>query len=197
MKIWSFSNLANAIMIVLVGAIFLSPTFKSKIMQTLLKTGIFRAKIVQPNVSTNIFEDSLTAQLVLTNHLGQTISLEDVKGKVILINFWATWCPPCKAEMPSLNALYKQYKNKEDFIIFMVDVDHQMERSVAYMQKQGFDLPVHHIKSKLPEAFESSSIPFTILINQKGEIVMKHEGMANYQSQKFLKDLNTVLKGNF
>lgn len=193
-KIWSLSNLINAIFIVLIGAIFLSPSFKGKLMQALLKTDIFRAKIEQPKSGSNIFEDSLTAQLRLTDHLGQTISLKDVEGKVILINFWATWCPPCKAEMPSLNTLYNQYKGKDNFVLFMIDVDHQMEHSFTYIQKQGFDLPVHQVESQLPAAFESKSIPFTVLINKKGEIVMKHEGMANYESKKFLKDLDKLLK---
>ncbi|QEC52566.1 TlpA disulfide reductase family protein [Anseongella ginsenosidimutans] len=123
---------------------------------------------------------------------GELIDLSRQQGKVVFINFWATWCPPCIAEMPSIQKLYSAFKDDEKFLFLMVDVDNKPERSLKFMQKGDYDLPVHTPASAIPPSFLGGAIPTTLVLDKKGEVVFKHEGMGDYSApefQSFMKEL--------
>ncbi|RKR12214.1 thiol-disulfide isomerase/thioredoxin [Maribacter vaceletii] len=109
------------------------------------------------------------------------INLRDTQGKVVLINVWATWCPPCVAEMPSLQELYATYTKEVVFIFIAQD---EPEKVSTYLQKNNFTFPVYYEQSKAPIAFLSNKIPTTYIINKKGEIVVAKTGAADWNSEK-------------
>lgn len=126
---------------------------------------------------------------------GKTVSLGDLKGKVIFLNFWATWCPPCIAEMPSINKLRQSLKDEQDIVFMLVDVDNNLKKSTAFMKKKKYDLPVYAPASAIPSTFLEGAIPTTVIIDKKGEIIARIEGGRDYSSPGMLKSLNQLIHG--
>lgn len=113
------------------------------------------------------------------------------KNKVVIVNFWATWCPPCVAEMPSLQDLYNDYK---DQVVFVFVTSEGTEKVMPFMEKNDYNLPIYNMISKEPELLTTRSIPATYLINKEGEIVINKTGAANWNSTKVRNQLDELLK---
>lgn len=110
---------------------------------------------------------------------GKELKLEDYRGKVILLNFWATWCGPCRAEIPSLIALQKQYKDRLQVIGLAVDED---DESVVqkFVTSQGINYPVAITPTEIRVAYGGiGALPTVFVINAEGRIVQKHVGLFN------------------
>lgn len=118
---------------------------------------------------------------VLRSSLGKDLNLESLKGKVILINYWATWCPPCIAEMPSFQKLYSDYR---DQVIFLFVANDEPEKVEYFMKDKGFDFPVYFQVSPPPKELRSKSLPTTYVIDSEGKIVVKKIGAADWNSEK-------------
>ena len=119
-----------------------------------------------------------------------TINLSQSKGKVVLINFWATWCPPCVAEMPELQELYDHYKGNVNFYFVTND---NPDKINLFLKNKGYDLPVCRPLEKSPEVLESKSLPTTYLISKKGEIIMRKVGAASWNSEKVHQTIDALL----
>jgi len=128
--------------------------------------------------------------LKLIDSQGNTKSLADFKGKVIFMNFWATWCPPCIAEMPSIDKLQKKMGDEVAFV--MVSLDQNFDTAKAYKKRKGYDLPIYAPGSKLPSMYRSSAIPTTFVIDADGNLAMTHKGMADYSDPEFKEFLNSL-----
>jgi thiol-disulfide isomerase/thioredoxin len=126
----------------------------------------------------------------LVDSNGKIVNFKEKEGDIILINFWATWCPPCIAEMPSLNDLYADYKDKITFVFIAND---KKEKVNAYLESNNFELPVYYATAKAPEKLHSSSIPATFLIDDQGNIVMKEIGSANWNSTNVRNQIDELL----
>jgi thiol-disulfide isomerase/thioredoxin len=116
--------------------------------------------------------------------------LNNAKGKVILINFWATWCPPCIAEMPYLDGLYRDYKDK---VVFLFVSNEDASTTQAFLNKKGYALTSIKPISYSPKLLETNSLPTTYLIDKKGGIVIKKTGSADWNSQSFRKTLDELV----
>ncbi|WP_407918676.1 TlpA family protein disulfide reductase [Flavobacterium xinjiangense] len=109
----------------------------------------------------------------------------------MFINFWATWCPPCIAEMPSFQNLYANYQDK---IIFLFVTTDSFEKANTFMNKENLTLPVYQSITNPPLEMESSTIPATFLIDKQGNIVLAKIGTANWNSDSFRGKLDQLLK---
>lgn len=127
---------------------------------------------------------------------GKTVSLSALKGKVVFINFWATWCPPCIQEMPTINELKEKYKGNDDIVFLMVDVDNKMEKSTAFMEKNKYDLPVYVPASDIPSDYLGSSIPTTVILDKSGDMIARIEGGRDYTSPEIIKVVNELVESN-
>ncbi|HET7105740.1 MAG TPA: TlpA disulfide reductase family protein [Candidatus Acidoferrum sp.] len=110
---------------------------------------------------------------------GNDLSLEASRGKVVLLNFWATWCGPCRAEIPELIALQSRYKDRLQIIGLVVDDDDEKEiRSV--MASEGINYPVAMADSETRFAYGGiAALPTVFVINAEGRVVQKHVGLFN------------------
>lgn len=178
----SASNIITAVMVVFLAAMVISPEMKAWTIQALMKVGLFQPKINKqssqvsaplPNVS---FRDGN----------GKVVDLISLKGKVVFINFWATWCPPCIAEMPSINALYSKFKDNENVAFLMVDVDGNYQKSDNFMKKNHFTLQVLSPASEIPPVFMQGAVPTTVILNKEGKMVYQQEGAADYNSTEMV-----------
>jgi thiol-disulfide isomerase/thioredoxin len=194
-KWFTLSNIFTGIFIVFILAMLLNPGLKATVIQGLMKIGLFQPDM--PKVSGN---EKITSSLLpedkeilLRNVDGTIFDLSAQKGKVIFINFWATWCPPCIAEMPSINKLYQKFKDDKNVLFIMVDVDNNPDKSNTFMKKKGFALPVYTQVSDIPTKYFSGTLPTTVILDKSGNIAFHHDGVADYSNSEvadFIKKLS-------
>ncbi len=156
-----------------------------------LATGVFPVEV---NVSES---DKMAADydFTLLTFEGEKFDFRDLKGKVVFMNFWASWCAPCVAEMPNIQNLYNSYKDRDDIVFVMISLDRDPEKARKFIKRKDFNFPVFtpDYKSGIPGIYESPSIPTTFVLNKNGFIDTRKVGMANYDTSKFRKYLDRLL----
>lgn len=131
----------------------------------------------QGQVSTNQAEnsdDSVNYGNALLNQDDKPISLADYHGKVVFLNFWATWCPPCQREMPEIQKLSEKYQNSEDIAILTVVMPGGQEMDAAgikkFLKEKGFTMPVIFDDGRLSSSFQITSLPTTYMFDRDGNV---------------------------
>lgn len=160
----------------------------------LLATGLLTPSVENTKDKSDEMETTDTPadfNLTLMSEDGKTVSLSEFKDQVIFMNMWATWCPPCIAEMPNINKLYNEMGNDVAFI--MVSLDEDFETAKAFNKRKGYNLPIYTLQSNRPAMYQSSTVPTTYVIDAKGQLVLTHKGMSNYNTSKFKKFLKGLL----
>jgi len=122
---------------------------------------------------------------------GQRVSHSIGKDKVTFLSFWATWCAPCVAELPSIAALHKDY---QDHINFVLVTRERPEVVNAFLDKKGLDLPVYFPSVEVPEVLRSNKLPTNYLIDGEGKILIKETGAADWGSTKVREVLEELLE---
>lgn len=114
---------------------------------------------------------------------GKSLSLAQFKGKVIFLNVWASWCPPCRGEMPGIDRLYREMGGEVAFVLLSVDDNRKMLDH--YLAQKDYQLPVYLPGAALAAPYKTQSIPATFIINRQGQIVFRHEGALDYYTPAF------------
>lgn len=122
---------------------------------------------------------------------GEKVNFSRSKGKVIVLNFWATWCAPCIAEMPGLEALYNKYGTRVDFYFVSSDKKSTIEN---FMQENKYSFPVFAPLQLSPRALAAQALPTTYVIDKNGTIVMKEFGAADWNSAGVHQVLDRLLE---
>lgn len=146
-----------------------------------LQRGILATGIFTPSTGNEIGKTDY--QLTLESLDGNKISLSEFRNEPIFMNFWATWCPPCIAEMPDIHNLYNETGDQINFI--MISLDENPQKAIDFIKRKGFDFPVYFLRSQIPTEFQSQSIPTSFVIDSNGSIVVKKAGMAKYNTKAF------------
>lgn len=115
---------------------------------------------------------------------GAVRDLSSIQGKKIFVNLWASWCPPCRHEMPSIEKLYKSVDTSKTVFI-MLALDNDFETSKKYVKSKKLDLPVYYPAENLPPLFNVQGIPATFIFNENHELVEAVEGSADYDTEKY------------
>lgn len=124
---------------------------------------------------------------------GNTVSQSALKGKVGLINFWATWCEPCKVEMPSMNNLFMKLKDK-GFLVLAVSIDDSDEQVKKFVNEHPVDFPVLRNSSvDVAVKYKVFAYPTTFLIDRKGIIRDRYIGESDWLDPKIIKAINKLL----
>ncbi len=141
--------------------------------------------IVRPALNDDLEEAAVVSyDFNLVTQEGKTISFSSLKGKVVFINFWATWCPPCIAEMPDINSLYTSVKN-ENIVFVMLSRDEDFGKALKFVEKKEFEFPIYQLESTLPQELVSNVIPTTFVLSKDGKIASKKSGFASYDTDDF------------
>lgn len=116
---------------------------------------------------------------------GNEVNLSDLRGKVVLVNFWATWCGPCAIEMPSMEQLYREFHD-EGFELLAVSSDLQGQRVTKPFKEQfGLTFPIlHDLRQEVGAAYQIRSIPASVLIGKNGVITYRVPGARDWYSEK-------------
>ena len=192
-KFWQFirKNGFSMLMGSLIVIMVVSPDAKSWMLRQLMRTSFFNAKI-----------ESKAADI--SNHAAINFNFEDdkasiqntssLKGKVVFINFWASWCPPCRAEFPSIETLYTRFKNHPDIFFLMINKDSDLSTANNYLKKEKYSVPFYKTNDNVPGEVFSGSLPTTVMLDKAGKIRFHHEGFSNYGTDKFVKQIEELIK---
>ncbi len=157
-----------------------------------ISSTIIRVTMFQPRENSEIIfvnESDLNWKLISED--GKTVYPKQSLGKPIFINFWATWCPPCIAEMPSIQNLYNKYKGKVDFYLVS---NEDMSKMKDHLKNKGFNMPVYRLAGRVSEKFYSQKIPTSFLISPEGKIVMLKQGAADWNGKHVFEVIDEMLK---
>lgn len=122
----------------------------------------------------------IAPQISLTGLDGKIYTLEDLNGKPVVVNFWASWCGPCEDEAPELVRLYEKYSEKVEIYAVNVTTSDSVKGAIAFAEKYGFEFPVLlDIEGTVSEKYRIQSFPTTYFINGEGVIVEKVIGLLS------------------
>ncbi|MDX5340473.1 MAG: TlpA family protein disulfide reductase [Cyclobacteriaceae bacterium] len=159
----------------------LLPVIQGGIQSVLLATGLIKPKIEIPDLTDRKFD----YRGKFKDLDGNLVDLQDYRGKVLFINLWASWCGPCRAEMPHISELYKKVQNQPDLAFLMIGIDQEFAKSKDFISGKSWSFPVVHASYGLNSSLQSQSIPTTLVVDKEGKIVFYQEGMSNFNTQEF------------
>lgn len=148
----------------------------------ILNTGLFTpgTELIDKEVA----EDFDYSQKIKTLD-GEIVSMEEFKGKLIFLNLWASWCGPCRAEMPGIEELVSELKDSEDIVFVMLSIDQKEAAALKFMKRMKFDFPTYTMGGPLTNQLRVPSIPTTFVVSPSGKIIRKKIGMAKYNTKSF------------
>jgi len=142
------------------------------------------------NIDTSVPAKSFNYNFKIKDLQGSVIDFKAFKGKTIFLNIWATWCGPCRIEMPSIQKLYDRVdKDKIVFIMLSIDRGDNFKKVVSFVKDKEYTFPVYVPKGYLTEQLQVRTIPTTFVISPEGKIVTQETGAANYDTEEFRKFL--------
>ena len=133
-------------------------------------------------------------QFTLGARGGQNVSLAQYKGQVVMLNFWASWCGPCRQEMPLLESIYKKY-NKLGFTLIGVNVEPDSNAANAWLQQTPVSFPILYDKeSKVSKMYDVAGMPTTVFIDRKGNVRLLHQGFRPGDENEYLNEIRTLVR---
>lgn len=191
-QLWIRKNWSTLILAALLIALLVSPDAKAWLMRQMIATGIFNSSIEAPAGAGEKTSDAMPFEIMDEN--GTIINTAQLKGKVVFINFWASWCPPCRAEFPSIQKLYDKYRTHPDLVFLTVNLDDNPELGKVYLSDNHFTIPFLTAVQTIPKEYYSGSLPTTVVLDRQGRIRLHHTGMADYSRNSFYNQIDLLLK---
>ena len=141
--------------------------------------------------TTGVNQGNLAADFTLETVDGTEVSLSDYRGNVVMINFWATWCPPCRAEIPDFEAAY-QARQGEGFVVLGINVDEPREAVAPFAEAIGMSYPVLLDRGgQVMKMYRAPGLPISLFIDRDGVIQVRHVGfLTGEQLEKYLAQLS-------
>jgi peroxiredoxin len=131
---------------------------------------------------------------VLKSASGTNMRLSEYRGKVVMINFWATWCGPCRQEMPLLDDLYTRYE-RVGFSLLGVNIDDDSSRAMQMAEELGVSFPVLFDERKeVSKLYQVEAMPVTVLVDREGKVRHVHLGYKPGYEEKYLTEIRSLLR---
>jgi peroxiredoxin len=139
--------------------------------------------------------DKRVPDFFLKDLTGKKVEIKQYKGKIIFLNFWATWCGPCKEEMPSLEVLHRQFKG-DNFVLLTISVDYEGLKPVQeFLSKQHYTFPVLlDPNGETLDLFEVKGIPTTFIIDKRGRVIGRAIGPRDWKSPEVFSLINFLIE---
>lgn len=122
---------------------------------------------------------------------GESVSLSSLRGKAVFVNIWATWCPPCVAELPSIASLYARFKDDPN-VAFVLASSEEVDVVRAFLDQNGYEIPVYIAQGPEPSSMASNGIPITFILDKEQNIRLRHLGSTDWDSESVAKLLRQL-----
>lgn len=177
-------NILNIIVIAFIAVLFLFPEVKLK-----LKDLFFPVAAIENAVT---LQDS-DMDIELKGINAPNTNLKNLKGdKLIFLNFWGTWCPPCREEWPTIQKLYDSKKGKIDFVL--IAMQDEEEKVVKFMKDNKYSVPVYIAQSPISNTVLPKVFPTTFLLDKNGRILLKEDASKDWNSKSVHQFIDTFTK---
>ena len=134
------------------------------------------------------------SDFTLKSRSGKNIKLSELRGQVVMINFWASWCGPCRQEMPLLEALYKKY-NALGFTLLGVNVEQDSSKAIAYLRDISVSFPIlYDTKNAVSKAYNISAMPSTVMVDRDGNLRYLHHGYKPGYEKEYQQQVKTLIR---
>ena len=148
--------------------------------------------------ATSLASSGLTGQsapdFALKSSSGENLRLSEFRGDVVMVNFWATWCGPCRQEMPLLDELYSRY-GRVGFSLLGVNIDDNSSKAMDMVSELGVSFPVlFDSRKEVSKLYEVGAMPVTVLIDREGTVRYVHLGYKPGYEEKYLDQIRSLLR---
>ena len=139
-------------------------------------------------------EGQKAPDFALKSSTGENLRLSEYRGDVVMINFWATWCGPCRQEMPLLDELYSRY-NRVGFNLLGVNIDDDSRRAMQMVEELGVNFPVlFDARKEVSKLYEVEAMPVTVIVDRQGTVRFVHHGYKPGYEEKYLDQIRSLLR---
>jgi peroxiredoxin len=156
--------------------------------------GIILAIFAASSLASSTLEGQSAPDFVLKSSAGNNMRLSEYRGDVVMINFWATWCGPCRQEMPLLDDLYSRYE-RVGFTLLGVNIDDDSRRAMKMIEELGVNFPVLFDDGKdVSKLYAVEAMPVTVLVDREGTVRHVHHGYKPGYEEKYLTEIRALLR---
>ena len=169
-------------------------TPRSLVGRTLPVLALAFAMLASPLATGAIAAQGSAPDFTLRTMSGPNLRLAEQRGRVVMVNFWATWCGPCRQEMPQLDRLYQKYKSS-GFVLLGVNVDEDARKAADVATKLGVTFPVLlDTDKKVSHLYDLATMPSTVLIDRDGKVRYVHRGYLSGYEENYEKQIRELLR---
>lgn len=159
-----------------------------------LMAGLVFSVFAAASLASSGMEGQMAPDFVLKSSSGENLRLSEYRGDVVMINFWATWCGPCRQEMPLLDELYARY-HRVGFNLLGVNIDDDSQRAMRMVDELGIRFPVLFDERKeVSELYNVEAMPATILVDREGNVRYVHHGYKPGYEDRYLDQIRSLLR---
>lgn len=159
-----------------------------------LMLGLLITIFAATSLASSGLEGQTAPDFALKSSTGENLRLSEYRGDVVMINFWATWCGPCRQEMPLLDELYTRYE-RVGFNLLGVNIDDDSRRAMQMIEELGVNFPVLFDASKqVSKLYEVDAMPVTVLVDREGNVRYVHHGYKPGYEDKYLDQVRSLLR---
>ena len=152
--------------------------------------GVFAAS----SLAAGSMEGQQAPDFALKSSTGENLRLSEYRGDVVMINFWATWCGPCRQEMPHLDALYSRYQ-RVGFNLLGVNIDDDSGRAMDMIEDLGVNFPVlFDARKEVSKLYDVSAMPVTVIVDREGTVRYVHHGYKPGYEDMYLDQIRSLLR---
>lgn len=159
-----------------------------------LTLGLLVTVFAATSLASSGWEGQAAPDFVLKSSTGENLRLSEYRGDVVMINFWATWCGPCRQEMPLLDELYTRYE-RVGFNLLGVNIDDDSRRAMQMIEELGVNFPVlFDARKEVSKLYEVEAMPVTVLVDREGIVRYVHHGYKPGYEDKYLDQVRSLLR---
>jgi len=159
-----------------------------------LTLGLLVTVFAATSLASSGLEGQVAPDFALKSSTGENLRLSEYRGNVVMINFWATWCGPCRQEMPLLDELYTRYE-RVGFSLLGVNIDDDSRRAMQMIEDLGVSFPVlFDARKEVSKLYEVEAMPVTVLVDREGNVRYVHHGYKPGYEDKYLDQVRSLLR---
>ena len=156
--------------------------------------GLLVSVLAATSLASSGLEGRSAPDFALKSSTGENLRLSEYRGEVVMVNFWATWCGPCRQEMPLLDELYQRYQ-RVGFNLLGVNIDDDSRRAMQMIEELGVNFPVlFDDRKEVSKLYEVDAMPVTVLIDREGNVRYVHHGYKPGYEDKYLDQVRSLLR---